>query len=137
MVCQWEQSKASPEEVFETYWGSLAEGPGEEKPSIDRFANQLFRQVACRATEIDDLIRKHAANWRMERMAVVDRNLLRLAICEMLEGDTAPAVVIDEAIEIGRRYSGEESARFLNGILDAVRQSLSLPKDRPAPVSEE
>ena len=82
----------------------------------DRFlANQLF---------IDHLIRKHARHWRLERMATVDRNILRMAIAEFLYTETPVVVVIDEAIEVARKYSGEESTEFINGILDAIHLDL-------------
>jgi transcription antitermination protein NusB len=90
----------------------------------DDFANALLFGVAGRVGSLDELIRQHADNWKIERMASVDRNILRMAIFEMEKGETAPAVVINEALELGRRFSGDESARFLNGILDAVRKAL-------------
>ena len=80
--------------------------------------------MARRTKSLDELIRKHAANWKLERMAAVDRNILRLAVYEMQEGKTAPVVAINEALELGRRFSGEQSARFLNGVLDAIRKTL-------------
>lgn len=125
MIFQWEQSQASPEEVMAAYWGGLAaEGAGQGE-SDDPFANKLLQGVVRRCPTIDDLIRKHAENWRLERMPAVDRNILRLAVFELLERTAAPAVVIDEALEVGRRFSGDESARFLNGVLDAIEKSLS------------
>ena len=124
MIFQWEQSRSTPEEVMTAYWGGLSnEGAGQGE-TADPFANQLLRGVVERCPAIDELIRKHAEHWRMERMSAVDRNILRLAVFELLEKTAAPAVVIDEALEVGRRYSGDESAPFLNGILDAVEKSL-------------
>ena len=124
MIFQWEQSRATPEEVMEAYWGGLAaEGAGQGE-SNDPFANKLLQGVVRRCPAIDDLIRKHAEHWRLERMPAVDRNILRLAVFELLEKTAAPAVVIDEALEVGRRFSGDESARFLNGVLDAIEKSL-------------
>ena len=73
---------------------------------------------------VDDLISRHAAHWRLDRMPTVDRNILRLAVYEMLRTDTPPAVIIDEALELARQFSGEESVHFVNGVLDAVRREL-------------
>ena len=124
MIFQWEASRDEPEKVISSFWGGLAAEIGEETPEEDVFANELLYGVARRSKEIDALIRKHAANWRLERMAAVDRNILRMAIHEMREGATPPAIAINEAIELGRRYSGDQSARFLNGVLDAIRKTL-------------
>jgi N utilization substance protein B len=75
---------------------------------------------------IDQLIVTHAHNWRLERMAVIDRLVLRLAVCEMLtHPDTPSKVVINEALELARTFSGDESVAFVNGVLDAVRKALS------------
>jgi N utilization substance protein B len=90
----------------------------------DPFANRLLEGVAGRIQQIDELIQKHAANWRLERMSTVDRSILRMAVFEMLEDASLAPVVINEAVEIGRRFSAQESAGFLNGVLDAIRKSL-------------
>jgi N utilization substance protein B len=82
------------------------------------------RGVQERRKEIDELIERHAHNWRLERMPVVDRNVMRLAIFEMMGLRTAPAIAINEALELARKFSGEESVPFINGVLDAVRQEL-------------
>ena len=74
------------------------------------------------APDIDHRISEKSANWKMERMPVVDRNILRLAIYEMSRQETPPAVVIDEALELARQFSGEESVAFINGVLDAVHK---------------
>jgi len=124
MIFQWEASKDAPENVIRSFWGGLAADIGEELPKEDAFANELLTGVVRHAKEIDVLIRKHAANWRLERMAAVDRNILRMAIHEMRGCKTPAAIVINEAIELGRRFSGEQSARFLNGVLDAIRKTL-------------
>jgi N utilization substance protein B len=124
MIFQWEASKDEPDNVIASFWGGLAAEIGEEPPEEDAFANELLRGVARHAKSLDQLIRKHASNWRLERMAAVDRNILRMAIHEMRAGETPPAIAINEAIELGRRYSGEQSAGFLNGVLDAIRKTL-------------
>lgn len=125
MVFQWDASGAPPEKVAADFFGGLTSDdllPAEP----DRFARELFEDVVRNVDAIDALLRKHAANWTMERMSAVNRNLLRLAAQELRAGKTAPAVIIDEAVEIGRRFSGEDSTSFLNGVLDAVRRDPGL-----------
>jgi N utilization substance protein B len=92
------------------------------------YAAWLVRGVCARRDEIDGLIESTSAHWRIPRMAPVDRNILRMAVFEMLEeAFLAPAIVINEAIEIARRYSGDAAAQFVNGVLDAVRKKLAVP----------
>ncbi len=93
-----------------------------------RFAEGLLRGTLDALDRIDPLIESAADNWRLSRMAVIDRLVLRLAVYELLAGETPPAVVIDEAIELARTFSDEPSPRFVNGVLDAVR--LRLDGDR-------
>ena len=85
---------------------------------------------------IDPLIEAAADNWRLSRMAVVDRTVLRLGVYELVTARTPPAVVIDEAIELAKTFSGEQSARFVNGVLDAVNHTLEERSDRPRPEPE-
>jgi N utilization substance protein B len=109
-------------EVFSEFWrGRQIDG------ETRRFAEQLVRGVTARRAEIDRWITGSAENWRLERMAVVDRNVLRLAVFEMLdEPAPPPAVIIDEAIEVAKKYgSREDSGKFINGILDSIRQRLA------------
>jgi N utilization substance protein B len=87
----------------------------------------LVRGAAAGSAEIDRRISAKSANWRIERMPVVDRNILRLATYEMNQLKTPPAVVIDEALELARQFSGEESVAFINGVLDAVRRDEDQP----------
>ena len=85
------------------------------------FAERVVRGAIADAVRIDELITESSDNWRLERMAAVDRNVLRVAIYELVhETDTPPPVVLDEAIEIAKRFGGEESGQFVNGVLDAV-----------------
>lgn len=128
MIFQWEQSQASVDQVIRSYWGSLANEDGKPPAVHDPLADRLLCGVVERSAEIDGLIQQHSENWRLERIAAVDRNLLRMAIYEMIEGATAPAVVMDEAIEIGRKFSGDEAGRFLNGVLDAISKSIKAAK---------
>ena len=96
--------------------------------SLRTFADPLIRGVLECQSELDELIRKHAKNWRLERMAVVDRNVLRLAIYEMLHREDIPPVVsINEAVDIAKRFSTEDSGKFVNGILDKVKSDLMRP----------
>jgi N utilization substance protein B len=85
---------------------------------------RLVRGVLGERDAIDERIAGAARRWRLERMPVVDRNVLRLAVHELLSSDTPAAVVIDEAIEVARRFGGGESGGFINGILDAIRRSV-------------
>ena len=124
MLYQWEVGRASANEAIVTYWPSRdAEGhlPEEHR----EFANRLVRGTIARVGELDELLAKRAQNWRVERMAILDRLILRLATFELIdEPDTPAKVVINEAIELARTYSGDEAVGFVNGILDAVRKDL-------------
>lgn len=120
MLFQADVGKQSPEQVRKVFW----EARDEVEPDIRGFAEDLYRVANVREDEIVELIEKHAQNWRMERMPAVDRSVLRMAIGEMLGFPGTPApIVINEALEIARRYSAPESINFLNGVLDAVARS--------------
>ena len=90
------------------------------------FARELVAGVAARATELDELVGKHARNWRVSRMAAVDRNVLRLAVYELRDTQTPVAVVIDEAVDLARRFGSDTSPSFVNGILDAVAREVRI-----------
>ena len=125
MLFLWDQNREAPDKVAARYWGGLwTEEPAAARPQADEFANQLLHGTVSRVEEIDRLITTHAEHWRLERMSVVDRNILRLAAYELLEGQTPAPVIIDEALEIARRFSGEEAVQFINGVLDAIRKAL-------------
>lgn len=109
-------------EGVRAYYDSLYLEEGDETPDQDRFMEVLVDGTLSSLSECDELISKHSANWRIERMPFVDRNILRMAIYEMLEVGTPAPVVIDQAIELARRFSGEESVPFVNGVLDAIRR---------------
>jgi transcription antitermination protein NusB len=124
MLYQWEVGRASPHEAIVTYWPARDEEEQLPEPH-QQFANDLLRGTVRRVEEIDGLLTARAQNWRVERMAVIDRLILRLAIYELLtEPDTPARVVINEAIELARAYSGEEAVAFVNGVLDGVRKDL-------------
>src|SRR5579862_7587522 len=91
----------------------------------DSFVESLVRGAVDRQGEIDDMIRRHLQHWRLERMATVDRNILRLATYELLATATPPAVVIDEALELARRFSNDEAVQFVNGVLDAANKEIA------------
>jgi transcription antitermination protein NusB len=120
MLFQADVGRQSPDEVRKTFWQAR-----EEVDSATRgFAEDLFGLATSRGTEIDALLEQHARNWRVSRMAAVDRNLLRMAVAELLGFPGTPApIVIDEALEIARRYSAPESIDFLNGLLDAIAKA--------------
>jgi N utilization substance protein B len=118
MMYQWDLRRDDPQEMARTFWEVHA-----RPEPVREFADRLFLGTIDRIEAIDPLIRRHARRWRIERMETVDRNVLRIAIAELMEpGDTPWAVVIDEAIEIARRFSGPDSAPFVNGLLDSVRK---------------
>ena len=121
MLFQADLGKQTPDLVRQTFWA--------ERSNVDEeargFAEDLFRVASDRSGEIDGLIEKHAQNWRMDRMAAVDRNILREAVAEFLEYPGTPrAVVINEALEIARKFSTPESVQFINGVLDSIGKEL-------------
>jgi len=127
MLFLWDQTRDSPEQVIAGYWGGLLSEELAPRLPPDQFANQLLSGAVGRVGEADPLITAHAEHWRLDRMSAVDRNILRLAVYELLERETPAPVVIDEALEIARRFSGEESVQFINGVLDAVRKGMETP----------
>jgi N utilization substance protein B len=104
------------------YWNELGEPELDERTR--EFANNLVVGAMRDLQTIDDRIRTRAEHWRIERMAIVDRNILRLAVYEFLFSDTPHTVVINEALEIARRFSSYEATQFINGILDAIKHDL-------------
>jgi N utilization substance protein B len=121
MLFQSDLGRQNADEVQRTFWQAREKIDAETQG----FAEDLFRVAVARQEEIDDMIIKASENWRLERMAAVDRNLLRAAIAEMLGYPATPLpVIINEALEIGRLYSAPESIHFLNGVLDSVARSL-------------
>lgn len=116
------------EEAIAGYYNSLYSEENEEEdeapPRPDPFMEQLVRGTRERRESIDARLARHSANWRLDRMPAVDRNILRMAVFEMTEVGTPPAVVINEALELARRFSGEDSTAFINGVLDAVRKEV-------------
>jgi transcription antitermination protein NusB len=121
MLFQWDMGKQSPDVVRKTFWAERAEVDEETRG----FADDLFHVAVERQAEVDELIQKHAPNWKIERMAAVDRNLLRTGVAEFIAYPQTPKpVVINEALEIARRFSAPESVQFINAVLDAVGKDL-------------
>jgi len=121
MLFQSDMGKQDVEHVRRTFWAEHKTASEE----VRGFADDLFRVATDRESEIDSLIESHAEHWRMERMAAVDRNLLRAAVAELLAYPETPrAVVINEALEIARKFSTPESVHFVNGVLDSIGKEL-------------
>ena len=125
----------TPEEAVRNYYTSLYSEESEEEPDRDPFMEELVEGTAAVRDGIDARIERHSEHWRVERMPAVDRNILRLAVFELLQNKLPSPVVIDEALELARRFSGEESVGFINGVLDAIRRDL-IPAEAE-PQSEE
>ena len=130
VLFQIDARKIEPEEAIQHFYTSLysTEDFPEERLESDPFMEELVHGTLLKMTEIDDLITRHSTHWRIERMPVVDRNLLRMSIFELMKGQLSAAVVIDEALELSRRFSGRESAGFINGVLDAAKSSVAAAK---------
>jgi transcription antitermination protein NusB len=121
MLFQWDITHDTIDQVLATFFQNQ---PDESTATVD-FARQLVMGTVEHVEQIDEMIRRHAEHWRLDRMATVDRNLLRLAVHEFLYGkDTPKTVVINEAIEIARRFSAQESPQFINGVLDSIKKEL-------------
>lgn len=125
-----QRSAAIAEEKGKARWGETIELPPAttEEAAMRLFAEPLIRGTLEHLSEVDAKIQHYAKNWDLNRMAVVDRNILRLAVYEMLyRQDIPPVVSINEAVDIAKRFSTDESGRFVNGILDKVKGDLMRP----------
>lgn len=123
MLYQWEMTGAEPARVEATFWRTTK---GSSQTRL--LANKMFEGAAMGSAEADRFIALHAQNWRIDRMAAIDRNILRLAVQELLGGENPPKVVINEALELARKYSEAEAGPFVNAVLDAIRKSIEAPK---------
>lgn len=134
MLFQFDVARQPVEELTTTYWGEMAEAADD----VRDFATELAIGAITHLYEIDELIRLRTEHWRISRMAVVDRNLLRLAVYEFLHQPNTPrTVAINEALEIARRFSTQEATQFINGILDAIKRDLEVREtDKSQPVGE-
>jgi len=121
MLFQWDMSQQDFSKLETKFWKSAKAA---EQTRI--FANQLFEGAAHAAPELDETIRKYAENWRLERISAIDRAILRLALHELRATDTPPKVVINEAVELAKKFSSEEASGFVNGILDACHKALKV-----------
>ena len=119
MLFQWDMSRQDPAKLEAKFWRSA-----KAADNTRAFANKLFEGAAKDADALDALIVQHAQNWRLERMAIIDRAVLRLAIYELRSKDTPPKVVLNEAIDLAKKFSSEGAGAFVNGILDAVNKAL-------------
>ena len=125
MLYQWEVGRVSMFEVRQTFWSHSAETREPLSDELRAFATRLADGVATRVEELDPIIAEAAEHWRLERMNVMDRLILRLAVYEFLHEPATPGkVVVNEALELARSYSGEEAVAFVNGVLDAIRKEL-------------
>ena len=118
MLFQWEMGKQEPSRIEEGFWKIAS-----AQKSTREFANQLFESAAARAAELDPIISSHATNWRIERIAAIDRTILRLALAELRATSTPAKVVINEAVELAKKFSSEDASAFINGILDAAAKA--------------
>jgi len=124
ILFRWDARRQPLEEAIAAYFDTLYSEESRTRPQPDEFVDRLVKGAVEHIEELDRRITQHAEHWRIERMPSVDRNILRLAVYEMTHSDTPAAVVIDEALELARRYSNEESVQFVNGVLDAVHRDL-------------
>ena len=120
MLYQYDIGNQPAEEVLDSFWEM-----NEHPKKVREFANELFEGSLERLKEIDKTIQQHTKNWRLSRMAAVDRNILRVAVYEFLCDKRTPVtVVINEALEIAKKFSTHESAQFVNGVLDSIKNDL-------------
>jgi N utilization substance protein B len=118
MLYEYDIGKIPVPEILTSFWEM-----NEHPEKVREFANQLFQGSVARLKEIDSIIQRHTQHWRLGRMAAVDRNVLRLAVFELISsGKTPCTVIINEALEIAKKFSTMESAQFVNGVLDSVRK---------------
>ena len=124
VLYQWDMNKGPVEEAISSFYDTLGADDPEINLGRDEFMEELAKGASQMAPDIDHRIAEKSENWKLERMPIVDRNILRLAIYEMSRKETPPAVVIDEALELARQFSGETSVSFINGVLDAVNREI-------------
>jgi len=123
MLFQWEVGRQETARIEDGFWRMTR-----AETRTREFANQLFEGVAKESEGLDELIGRHAQNWRIERIALIDRAILRLAAFELRSTKTPPRVVLDEAVELAKTFSSEDAAGFINGVLDAILKTLRQKK---------
>lgn len=121
MLFQWDLSRQEPQQIEKNFWKEARAAQ-----TTREFANELFEGATSQCAASDTLIEALSENWRLDRLATVDRNILRLAIYEFRFGTAPPKVVIDEALELAKKFSSAEAPAFLNGVLDASLKFLKL-----------
>ena len=122
MLFQHDMSGNAPDAILDTF-----EELQKSKPNTREFATKIFRGTVDHLSQIDDMIQAQADNWRLSRMAVVDRNIIRMCVYEFLhENDTPKLVIIDEGIEIAKKFGTQKSSQFINGILDGILKRYNL-----------
>lgn len=127
MLFQSDMGRQDAEQVRKTFWAER----NTIEDEVRGFADDIFRVGMERSDDIDSMIEKHAEHWRMERMAAVDRNLLRTAVAEFIGFPKTPKpVIINEALEIARKYSSPESVQFINGVLDSVAKEMDAARPK-------
>jgi transcription antitermination protein NusB len=119
MLFEWDMARQSPSRIEQHFWKTARAAEQTRK-----FANELFEGAAAQTDTSDAMIAQLSENWRLDRMAAIDRSILRLAVYELRFGTAPPKVVIDEALELAKKFSSEEAPAFLNGILDAALKKL-------------
>lgn len=125
MLFQHDMSGNQPDQIIATF-----EELQKSKPNTREFAERILRGTVAHLAELDEMIQNQAENWRLSRMAAVDRNIIRMSIYEFLhEDDTPKLVIIDEAIEIAKKYGTHKSSQFINGILDGILKRYNLGSD--------
>ncbi len=122
VLFEWDMRRDPVDRAIDHFYETLYSEENEKKPKPDRFMEELVRGTVANARDIDQTIEAKSEHWRLQRMAVVDRNILRLAIYELNQQAVPAPVVIDEALELARQFSGDESLSFINGVLDAVHR---------------
>lgn len=128
MLYQVDIRHVPSEQIMEEFWHVH-----DAEPDMKTFANQLVQGALDHLPEIDTLITTHADNWNLKRMAVIDRNILRLGVYELFYGPEVPSkVCLNEAIELAKRFGDTESGKFINGILDAIHKTRAQPDTPPS-----
>jgi N utilization substance protein B len=129
VLYNWDLRRGDPWRAIDDFYETLhSEEDDPQRLERDMFMEELVTGTVQRLAEVDARIASHAAHWRLDRMPAVDRNVLRIATFELLDRKLPPAVVIDEALELVRRFSGDESVSFVNGVLDAIQRGFRPPK---------
>ncbi|MBV9613345.1 MAG: transcription antitermination factor NusB [Acidobacteriaceae bacterium] len=124
VLFEWDMRGEPVDRAIAHYYETLYSEESEKQPRPDKFMEELARGTVANAEQIDKTIEAKSEHWRLERMPVVDRNILRMAIYELTQQTVPAPIVIDEALELARQFSGDESLGFINGLLDAVHRQI-------------